>query len=171
MNSYFTTHRGCCSKFLPPRPPEGAEVKFLPSYRQFWQSGVITIANGNDIPFNHQSIATEGGITLLPPSTILIPLAGDYEIQFTLTTTVAAAAPLEQQVTVIVNGVVVPNSQATFGTMTANEESCDQFSGTVLLRLPANSTLSLRNTSPNAASLTLCNLAENGASLIIKKVS
>lgn len=112
-----------------------------------------------------------GGIILLSPTTVFIPLAGDYEISFVITSVVFAAGNREQQVTAILNGVPVPGFQTSFGTITETGESCDQFSGTAILRIPANSTFSLRNTSLNGSSISLFNLVESGAALIIKKLS
>ncbi|GAB6455464.1 hypothetical protein bcgnr5402_66200 [Bacillus cereus] len=107
----------------------------------------------------------------MPPATIFIPLAGDYEISYVITSAVLAAANREQQVTAILNGVPVPGFQTSFGTITETGEACDQFSGTAILRIPAKSTFSLRNTSLNGSSISLCNLVESGAALIIKKLS
>ncbi len=170
LNAYSITPRRCCSKFLPPLPPEGQKLEFSPAYRNFWQNTFITIPNGQDIPFNNQSTAVAGGIVLLSPTTIFIPLAGDYEISYVITTAITTGNP-EQQVTVILNGTPIPNFQTSFGTRTTASESCDQFSGTAILRVTANSTFSLRNTSLNGAPLALCDLVESGAALIIKKLN
>ncbi|MGE6541225.1 BclA C-terminal domain-containing protein [Bacillus luti] len=163
---------GCCDKFLPPRVPVIHPThEFSPAYRNFWQNQFVAIPNGQNIPFNNESIAAAGGIVLLPPATIFIPLAGDYEISFVVTSFVSTAANREQQVTAILNGVPVPGFQASFGTINEIAERCDQFSGTAILRVPAKSTFSLRNTSLNGSSISLCNLVESGASLIIKKLN
>lgn len=144
---------------------------FSPAYRNFWQNTFVTVLNGEDIPFNNQSVATAGDIVLLSPTTIFIPIAGDYEINYIITTINITGTNSEQQVTAILNGVPVPNFQASFGTITNPGEECDQFSGIAILRVPANSTLSLRNTSLNGSSLALCNLVESGAALNVKKLS
>ncbi|MDZ4411605.1 hypothetical protein ORM92_04560 [Bacillus cereus] len=171
MNSYFSKRKGCCGKFLPPRAPEVHTLEFLPAYRNFWQSQFVTVPNGQNIPFNNQSVAVAGGIVLSSPTTIFIPLAGDYEINYVITTVVFTTLNREQQITAILNGVPVPGFQTSFGTITETGESCDQFSGTAILRIPAKSIFSLRNTSLNGSSISLCNLIESGAALIIKKLS
>ncbi|PGO25328.1 hypothetical protein CN984_19480 [Bacillus cereus] len=171
MNSHFSKSKGCCGKFLPAQPPGAQSLEFSPAYRNFWQNTFVTIPNGQNIPFNNQSIANAGGIVLLSPTTVFIPLAGDYEINFVITTSVRTAGNREQQVTAILNGAPVPNFQLSFGTITETGESCDQFSGTAILRIPAKSIFSLRNTSLNGSSLSLCNLVESGAALNIKKLS
>lgn len=171
MNSYFSKPKGCCGKFLPPRAPEVYTLEFLPAYRNFWQNQFITVPNGQDIPFNNQSVATAGGIVLLSPTTIFILLAGDYEINYVITTADITGISSEQQVTAILNGTPVSDFQASFGTITTTEEACDQFSGTAILRIPANSHFSLRNTSLGGNCLTLCDLVESGAALNIKKLS
>ncbi|WP_336993112.1 BclA C-terminal domain-containing protein [Bacillus toyonensis] len=172
MNSYFSKTKGCCGRFFPPIPPAVSPIPaFSPAYRNFWQNTFVTISNGQDIPFNNQSIATAGGIVLLSPTTVFIPVAGDYEINYVITTNDITGISSEQQVTAILNGSPVPNFQTSFGTITNTEEACDQFSGTAILRVPANSTFSLRNTSLDGRSLALCNLVESGAALNIKKLS
>ncbi|NUH91276.1 hypothetical protein HUN72_24760 [Bacillus thuringiensis] len=164
---------GCGHNFPSPAPVIHPTQVFAPAYRNFWQNTFVTIPNGQDIPFNNQSVAEAGGIVLLPPATIFIPLAGDYEISYVITSVVFGTATTnqEQQVTAILNGNPVPGFQTSFGTRTSNSESCDQFSGTAILRIPAKSTFSLRNTSLFGNSISLCNLVESGAALIIKKLS
>ncbi|MGM2669603.1 BclA C-terminal domain-containing protein [Bacillus cereus group sp. Bce026] len=162
---------GCCGKFLPARAPEVNTIEFLPAYRNFWQNEFVTIPNGQDIPFNNQSVAEAGGVVLLSPTTVFIPLAGDYEIGYVITSVVFQTTSQEQQVTAILNGTPVPGFQTTFGTITETGEACDQFSGTAILRIPAKSTFSLRNTSLFGSSISLCDLVESGAALIIKKLS
>ncbi|HDR4479291.1 TPA: hypothetical protein QCQ09_000846 [Bacillus cereus] len=172
MNSYFSKTKQCCGRFSPPIPPAVPQIPtFSPAYRNFWQNTFVTILNGQDIPFNNQSIATAGGIVLLSSTTIFIPLAGDYEINYVITTVDRTGIGSEQQVTAILNGIPVPNFQTSFGTITNTGEACDQFSGTAILRIPANSTFSLRNTSLGGFSLALCDLIESGAALSIKKLS
>ncbi|WP_460224184.1 BclA C-terminal domain-containing protein, partial [Bacillus cereus] len=168
MEHYVLKSKGCCGKFFPPRAPVIHPThEFSPAYRNFWQKTFIVIPNGQNIPFNNQSVAAAGGLVLLPPATIFIPLAGDYEISYVITAAVLAAANREQQVTAILNGVPVPGFQTSFGTITEAGEACVQFSGTAILRIPAKSTFSLRNTSLNGSSISLCNLVESGAALII----
>ncbi|MFB6729089.1 BclA C-terminal domain-containing protein [Bacillus mobilis] len=162
---------GCCGKFLPARAPEVNTIEFLPAYRNFWQNEFVTISNGQDIPFNNQSVAEAGGVVLLSPTTVFIPLAGDYEISYVITSVVFETVNQEQQVTAILNGTPVPGFQTTFGAITGTGEACDQFSGTAILRIPAKSTFSLRNTSLFGSSISLCDLVESGAALIIKKLS
>ncbi|HGH7182994.1 hypothetical protein DXB51_11475 [Bacillus cereus] len=171
MNSYFSKSKGCCGKFLPAHPPAVHSLEFSPAYRNFWQNTFVTIPNGQNIPFNNQSIANAGGVVLLSPTTVFIPLAGDYEINYVITSAVSTEVNREQQVTAILNGAPVPNFQTSFGTITNTGESCDQFSGTAILRVPAQSTFSLRNTSLFGSSISLCNLVESGAALNIKKLS
>lgn len=173
MNSYFSKSKGCCCHgILPALPPAvPPTLAFSPAYRNFWQNTFVTVPNGENIPFNNQSVASAGGIVLLPPTTISIPVAGDYEINYVITTANITSTGSEQQVTAILNGVPVPNFQTSFGTITNTGEACDQFSGTAILRVPANSTFSLRNTSLFGRSLALCNLVESGATLNIKKLS
>ncbi|MBE5105952.1 hypothetical protein IGI01_11760 [Bacillus thuringiensis] len=172
MNSCFSKPKGCCRRFFPAFPPAVPPIPaFLPAYRNFWQNTFVTVPNGQDIPFNNQSIATAGGIVLLSPTTIFIPIDGDYEINYVITTSDRTGIGSEQQVTAILNGAPVPNFQTSFGTITNTGEACDQFSGTTILRVPANSTFSLRNTSLFGRSLALCNLVESGAALNIKKLS
>lgn len=173
MDQYVLKSKGCCGRFLHPRAPELNTLEFLPAYRNFWQNEFVTIPNGQNIPFNNQSVASAGGIVLLPPATIFIPLAGDYEISYVITSVVfeTETTNQEQQVTAILNGNPVPGFQTSFGTRTSTGESCDQFSGTAILRIPAKSTFSLRNTSLFGNSISLCNLVESGAALIIKKLS
>ncbi|WP_242309131.1 hypothetical protein [Bacillus cereus group sp. BfR-BA-01524] len=172
MDHFFKSKGcGCCDKFLPPAPVIHPTMVFSPAYRNFWQNTFVTIPNGQDIPFNNQSVAEAGGIVLLPPATIFIPLAGDYEISYVITSVVFETANQEQQVSAILNGNPVPGFQTSFGVRTATGESCDQFSGTAILRIPAKSTFSLRNTSLFGNSISLCNLVESGAALIIKKLS
>ncbi|MED3036574.1 hypothetical protein CBR56_17540 [Bacillus thuringiensis] len=169
MNSYFSRPKGCCNRFSPAVPP--AVPPFSPAYRNFWQNTFVTIPNGQDIPFNNQSEAAAGGIVLLSPTTVFIPVAGDYEINYVITTHDITGVSSEQQVTAILNGAPVPNFQTFFGAITTTGEACDQFSGTAILRIPANSTFSLRNTSLDGFSLALCDFVESGAALSIKKLS
>ncbi|MDO8158398.1 hypothetical protein FKQ51_13700 [Bacillus toyonensis] len=172
MNSYFSKTKGCCGRFFPAIPPAVPPFPvFSPAYRNFWQNTFVTVPNGQGIPFNNQSVATAGGIVLLSPTTVFIPVAGDYEINYVITTADITGVGSEQQVTAILNGAPVPNFQTSFGTVTNTGESCDQFSGTAILRIPANSTFSLRNTSLGGRSLALCDLVESGAALNIKKLS
>ncbi|MGN4561960.1 exosporium leader peptide-containing protein [Bacillus cereus group sp. MYBK5-2] len=152
--------------------PTGPTGVFSPAYRNFWQNTFVRVPNGQDIPFNNQSIATAGGISLLNPTTISIPIAGDYAINYVITTSNISSTGFSSQiVTAILNGVPVPNFQTSFGVVASSEESCDQFSGIAILRIPANSTLSLRNTSVEADVLALCDAVESGAAINIIKLN
>ncbi|MGM2776579.1 BclA C-terminal domain-containing protein, partial [Bacillus cereus group sp. Bce015] len=67
MDHFFKSKScGCCDKFLPPAPVIHPTMVFSPAYRNFWQNTFVTIPNGQDIPFNNQSVAEAGGIVLLP---------------------------------------------------------------------------------------------------------
>ncbi|WJX08422.1 exosporium leader peptide-containing protein [Bacillus cereus] len=155
-----------------PTGQTGPTGVFSPAYRNFWQNTFVRIPNGQDIPFNNQSIATAGGISLLNPTTISIPIAGDYAINYVITTSDISSTGFSSQiVTAILNGVPVPNFQTSFGVVANSEESCDQFSGIAILRIPANSTLSLRNTSVETDVLALCDAVESGAAINIIKLN
>lgn len=89
MDHFFKSKGcGCCGRFLPARAPEVNTIEFLPAYRNFWQNEFVTIPNGQNIPFNNQSVAEAGGIVLLSPTTVFIPLIGDYEISYVITSVV-----------------------------------------------------------------------------------
>jgi len=155
-----------------PTGSTGPTGVFSPAYRNFWQNTFVMVPNGQDIPFNNQSIATAGGISLLNPTTISIPIAGDYAINYVITVSdISSIGFSTQVVTAILNGVPVPDFQTSFGVVASSAESCDQFSGIAILRVPANSTLSLRNTSLEVDVLALCDAVESGAAINIIKLN
>jgi len=142
------------------------------SYGNFWQNTFVSIPNGQAIPFNNSG-PSGGGIALLNPTTISIPRAGDYEINYVVTVTPADPIPEEQQVSAFLNGVIVPNFQSSFGIRFSDPDdvaSCFQITGTAIISIPTNSTLQLRNTSLGGDDLDLCNLVESGAALTIKRL-
>ncbi|MDQ0418313.1 hypothetical protein J2Z48_002505 [Croceifilum oryzae] len=105
---------------------------------------VLTIGAGGDIPFSNNGVLNN--ITHTTGSTqIILPQAGQYEVNFQVSA-VGALLGLLAAFAVTVNGTVVP--QSTFAiNLTGVLNLAAQISGSVIIDVPANATITLRNVS------------------------
>ena len=134
------------------------------SYAYIYNSTSEIVALQDDVDFDSNGVMT-AGIAHAPGSpTITIQTAGVYEITYSATTA------QRSQFALVLNGAVVP--QSIYGSY-ANAQ---QNEGQVVLTVPANSTLSLRNHTSSSGPVTLQSLAGGialnvNASILIRRLS
>lgn len=160
----------CCCPISGPQGPPGPPGKFSPAYGSFWQNQFISIPFNQPIPFNNMG-PSAGGVILSNPTTIFIPQAGDYEINYVVTAIISTTpTPSVHGVNVFLNAIPVPKFQASFGISTFDPDvsDCRQITGTAIISVPNNSTLQLKNI---GFDLSLCNDIVSGAALTIKKLN
>lgn len=104
-----------------------------------------TIIGGADIPFSNNGPLV-GGIThTAGTTTIVVPTAGNYEIIYGASITAGIGA----SIAIAVNGTVEPSTNITALVATG------EISGNTILTLAAGDTITLRNNSAIALTLTL----------------
>ncbi|MED2841450.1 preprotein translocase [Bacillus wiedmannii] len=145
-----------------------------PSYGTFWQDGFITVPFGNSFSFNRIG-PNVGGVSLLNPTTVRIEHTGDYRISFisTINTVANPVFPHVPVISIFLNGNPLPNAQGDFAIEFDNSASsgCYQLNGEAIIRIPANSTLQLRNNSFfNNQSIRTCDNGINAVELTIFKL-
>ncbi|SDY38858.1 hypothetical protein [Thermoactinomyces sp. DSM 45892] len=119
----------------------------LSAYGQIYNlsNGIaLTIPAGGNVPFSNNGVLNN--ITHTAGSTnITLPQAGQYEINFQVSV-IGALLGLLAAFAVTVNGTVVP--QSTFAiNLTGILGLAAQVSGSVIIDVPANATITLRNVS------------------------
>ena len=118
----------------------------ISEYGYVYNASLETVAIGDDVDFDANGILT-AGITHAPGSSVIaIGPAGDYEV----TWSVSGVEP--NQFALVLNGEIVQDSL--YGSGAGTQES----TGRSILRVPAGSTLTLRNNA-SAAAVTLQPLA------------
>lgn len=152
--------------------PTGA---FSFAYGYFWQTDFITIPFGDSFPFN-QTGPIAGGVSLLNPTTISIAQAGDYRVSFIslINTVLNPVFPHIPVISVFLNNSPIPNAQADFGFEITDSADigCYQLNGEVILSIPSNSILQLRNNSFfNNQDILTCDAGINAVELTIFKLN
>ncbi|HGH7176292.1 TPA: exosporium leader peptide-containing protein [Bacillus wiedmannii] len=153
----------------------GSTGAFSFAYGYFWQTDFITVPFGNSFPFN-QTGPIAGGISLLNPTTISIVQAGDYRISFisSINTVLNPIFPHSPVISIVLNNSPIPNAQTNFGFLLLDsaDTGCYQLNGEVILSIPSNSILQLRNNSFfNNQNILTCDAGINAVELTIFKLS
>ncbi|PGK43404.1 exosporium leader peptide [Bacillus anthracis] len=155
--------------------PTGNTGTFSSAYGNFWQTEFITVPFGDPFSFNLVG-PIAGGVSLLNPTTISISQAGDYRVSFIslINTALNPIFPHLPVISVFLNNSPIPNLQASFGMQIDNsaDTGCNQLSGEMILSVPANSMLELRNNSFfNGQDIVTCDNGVNAMELTIIKLN
>ncbi|MGY1461842.1 exosporium leader peptide-containing protein [Bacillus toyonensis] len=155
--------------------PTGSTGTFSLAYGYFWQTDFITVSFGNSFPFN-QTGPIAGGVSLLNPTTITIVQAGVYRVSFisSINTVLNPVFPHTPVISLFLNNSPIPNAQANFGfqILDSADTGCYQLNGEVILSIPSNSILQLRNNSFfNNQNILTCDAGINAVELTIFKLN
>ncbi|MDA2701372.1 exosporium leader peptide-containing protein [Bacillus cereus] len=161
--------------FTLPTGPTGVTGTLSVAYGNFWQTEIITVPFGDPFSFN-QVGPIVGGVSLLNPTTISISQTGDYRVSFisSINVTSNPVFPHEPIISIFLNNNPIPNAQASFNIVIRDSQDigCPQLSGEVILSIPANSILQLRNNSFfNNQDIETCDNGVNALELTIIKLS
>ena len=146
------------------------------SYASFWNTCPAEIETGEDFEFNQAGICTPD-IMLVSPRTIKICTAGIYKISYRVNISVEGVADstelINHKVSLYVNCLQQPNSQAGFSMQTPSVTSCIPLNGDALVFLPANACLNLVNESQCVSGSTIktCTSGGNTVSLYLFRVN
>lgn len=146
-----------------------------PSYATFWQTDFVTVDLESDFPFNFTGPTTPD-ITLSSPTTVLVQKAGVYHINFRVAVSVSRNDNpndfVDQRVSLYVNDVQQPNTQASFGFFSPDIISCVALAGDAIVYIPANATLKLKNDGEfsGSSSITTCDNGVNAVTFNIIKI-
>lgn len=146
-----------------------------PSYGTFWQTDFITVDLNEAFPFNFTGPSTED-ISLLNPTTVKVNKSGVYYISYRVAVSVASNSNpnnfVDQRISLYINGIQQPNSQASFGIYAPDITSCVPIAGDAIVSIPANATLQLKNDGnfSGSSSITTCDNGVNAATFNIIKI-
>ncbi|WP_459500827.1 preprotein translocase [Bacillus sp. C1] len=174
-NSY---KRCCCHHSSSPSKKCCCHHSSKPSgsaYGTFWQTEFITVPFGGSFSFN-QVGPSSGKVSLLNPTTIHFSQAGDYRISFisSINTTLNPVFPHIPVITIFLNNNPLANSQGSFALQLNNSSTneCHQLVGETIIKVPANSTLQLRNNSSfNNQNIVTCDNGINAIELTVTKLT
>ncbi|MED2980485.1 exosporium leader peptide [Bacillus thuringiensis] len=144
------------------------------AYGYFWQTEILTVSFQDFFSFNHLG-PTAGGVSLANPTAISISQSGDYRISFIATINISGLFPQIPIISLTLNNSPILNSQSDFGIQVNNSAStgCYELCGELILAIPSNSTLQLRNNSfIDSENITTCGASGlNTLELTIFKLS
>ena len=146
-----------------------------PSYATFWQSDFVTVKLNENFPFNFTGAKTPD-INLLTPTKISVCKPGVYQISYRVTVNVPVndnpSDFVDQRISLYINGSSIPNSQVSFGILTADIQGCIPIHGETIIFIPPNSTLELKNDGPFSGSseITTCDNGVNAITFNIVKI-
>ncbi|MEW9180097.1 exosporium leader peptide-containing protein [Bacillus mycoides] len=155
--------------------PTGPTGTLSLAFGNFWQTQFITVPFEDPFSFN-QVGPIAGGVSLLNPTTISITQAGFYRVSFIalINTSLNPVFPHLPIISAFLNNSPIPNVQASFGIQINDSEDsgCHQLSGEMILSIPANSILQLRNDSFfNSQNIVTCDNGVNAVELTIIKLN
>jgi len=116
-----------------PQGPAGPAGTTLSSYAYIYNNTAQTVAVGADVTFSTNGRIVGSIVHVAGASTIVVNETGDYDITYTITSAVEGSG----QFSLFINGVVVTGTR--FGTIG------DEIVGSVIIRISAGDTLTLRN--------------------------